>query len=89
MLVKGLLQMKNRIERMRNIVSEMSQLEVSKQIKELEETLTVENAVIEYSLNNDIELGTYIYKTNALSDIIESFRIAAYEQGKLEDRLYA
>ncbi|MDY5098727.1 hypothetical protein [Clostridium sp.] len=81
--------MKNRIERMRNIVSEMSQLEVSKQIKELEETLTVENAVIEYSLNNDIELGTYIYKTNALSDIIESFRIAAYEQGKLEDRLYA
>ncbi|MDY5437503.1 MAG: hypothetical protein SPG30_12385 [Peptostreptococcus porci] len=87
--MKGLLQMKNRIERMRNIVSEMSQLEVSKQIKELEETLTVENAVIEYSLNNDIELGTYIYKTNALSDIIESFRIAAYEQGKLEDRLYA
>ncbi|WP_321054141.1 hypothetical protein [Peptostreptococcus porci] len=83
------MQMKNRIERMRNIVSEMSQLEVSKQIKELEETLTVENAVIEYSLNNDIELGTYIYKTNALSDIIESFRIAAYEQGKLEDRLYA
>lgn len=81
--------MKNRIERMRNIVSEMSQLEVSKQIKELEETLTVENVVIEYSLNNDIELGTYIYKTNALSDIIESFRIAAYEQGKLEDRLYA
>ena len=81
--------MKNRIERIRNIVSEMTQLEVSRQIKELEETLTVENAVIEYSLNNDIELGTYIYKTNALSDIIESFRIAAYEQGKLEDRLYA
>lgn len=81
--------MKNRMERMRSIVSEMTQLEVSRQIKELEEALTVENAVIEYSLNNDIELGTYIYKTNALSDIIESFRIAAYEQGKLEDKLYA
>ena len=81
--------MKNRIERIRNIVSEMTQLEVSRQIKELEETLTVENAVIGYSLNNDIELGAYIYKTNALSDIIESFRIAAYEQGKLEDKLYA
>lgn len=81
--------MKSKLGRMRNVVKELTSEEVTKQIKGLEEMLVVENAVIEYSLDNDIELGRYIYKTNALSDMIESFRIAAYEQGKLEDRLYA
>lgn len=81
--------MKSKLGRMRNVVKELTSKEVTKQIKGLEEMLVVENAVIEYSLDNDIELGRYIYKTNALSDMIESFRIAAYEQGKLEDSLYA
>lgn len=81
--------MKNKLGRMRNVVKELTSEEVTKQIKGLEEMLVVENAVIEYSLDNGIELGRYIYKTNALSDMIESFRIAAYEQGKLEGRLYA
>lgn len=81
--------MSTKLGRIRSIVSELTREEVTKQIKELEEALTIENAVIGYSLDNDIELGGYIYKTNALSDIIESFRIVACEQGKLEDRLYA
>lgn len=81
--------MSTKLGRIRRVVNELTMEEVTKQIKGLEETLTAENAVIGYSLDNGIELGSYIYKTNALSAIIEDFRIAAYEQGKLEDRLYA
>lgn len=81
--------MSTKLGRIRRVVNELTMEEVTKQIKGLEETLTAENAVIGYSLDNGIELGSYIYKTNALSAIIEDFRIAAYEQGKLEDKLYA
>lgn len=81
--------MRNRISRVRKIVSNMTKEEVAKEIKDLEAALTTQNIVVKYNLDNNIELLNYIYKTNVLSEIVQAFRLVAHEQGKLESSLYA
>lgn len=75
---------KVRVSKIRDIVSSMTNKEVAKEIKDLEGILTTQNTIIEYNLENDIAITNYIYKVNAIADIVQAFRIAAYEQGKLE-----
>ena len=80
---------KVRVYKLKDIVEGMTIEEVTKEIKDLELALTTQNVMVKYNLDNNIELSNYIHKTNAISDMLQTLRMAAHEKGKLERALYA
>lgn len=81
---------KVRVEKVESIVRTMAKEEVTRTINDLEALLITQNIMIEYNLvDNDIDLYNYICKSNAISDILQDFRLVAHEQGKLERKMYA
>lgn len=80
---------KVRVEKVQSIIRTMTKEEVTRTINNLEVLLISQNTIIEYNLGNDIDISNYISKSNAVSDILQDFRLVAHEQGKLEREMYA